>query len=228
MRLQQQHEDPAIRNLARDLGVDSSAARMQRLQTFLFKATGRLGRLYRLNPAAMPAGFRGHHCKGLSPKQLGWLRTMVAGTLGRQKLGGTDLVLDMRANHCQDPRQQVISEYFATLLTLLGNDTGIVDEQVWKNSLSRLQGAIQPWKIVAGPLAAGVQYLGDLDWRSSGMDEWTSLEGSFALQQEPWAFRKFPSLLSASVKRKRQEAMGHLNLSIAPYKDVRARSDHPC
>ena len=55
LRLQQQEGDPAIANLAVDLGVDSSAARMRRLQTFegrLNKAKGRLGCLNRVNLSA--------------------------------------------------------------------------------------------------------------------------------------------------------------------------------
>ena len=87
----QQEGDPDITDLARDLGVDSSAARMRRVA----KA--------RVKGSITPAGLYGHQCQGVAPRHMTWLRIMVAGALGCQKLGASDTIFDMRSHKCQDP-----------------------------------------------------------------------------------------------------------------------------
>ena len=159
--------------------MDSSAARRRRLATFekrLGKARGRRSKLNSLNLSAvgklrmvkgsiMPAGLYGQ-AQGMAPRHLTWapVRTMVAGTLGRQKLGGVGLVLDMFAHRVLDPHLQIVGEHFQTLFRVLRSGPDLHTPEMWRNIVTRLTQAKQPWLLVAGPLAAGMQYLRDLGW----------------------------------------------------------------
>ena len=57
---------------------------------------------------------------GVAPKRMKWYRHAMAGLLGRQSLGGTDVVLDMQAKE-GDPACAIIGQHFATLGKLVAS-----------------------------------------------------------------------------------------------------------
>ena len=125
-----------------------------------------------------PAGTYGHQCQGVSPRQVRWLRLLVSNALGRRKLGHQCTVLDLVAKQIEDPKQQVIREQFQVLFRILKQDPKILDDSTWMGALQRLKKSPQPWKMVSGPLAAGVQYLRDLGWNVDQRDTWKTLSVS--------------------------------------------------
>ena len=57
----------------------------------------------------MSTGLYGHQAMGVAPKRMKWYRHAMAGLLGRQSLGGTDVVLDMQAKE-GDPACAIIGQ----------------------------------------------------------------------------------------------------------------------
>ena len=76
------------------------------------------------------------------------------------------------AKQIEDPKQQVIREHFQVLFRILKQDPKILEDSTWNGALQRLKKSPQPWKIVSGPLAAGIQYLRDLGWNVDKKDTW--------------------------------------------------------
>ena len=134
----------------------------------------------------------------MSPRQVRWLRLLVSNALGRHKLGHQCTVLD---------QQQVIREHFQVLFRILKQDPKILDDSTWMGALQRLKKSPQPWKIVSGPLAAGVQYLRDLGWNVDQRDTWkTPFSVLHVDPDDPWLGRKFGDLLNRSVQQLRRRA----------------------
>ncbi|CAE7704677.1 unnamed protein product [Symbiodinium sp. CCMP2592] len=154
-------QDPGITLLAKDLGVDSNAGRRRRLATSLGrhkKAQGRHKRLRALGVdshcsrtrvvrgSIMTCATYGHQAQGVSPKRLKWHRAVLAGSLGRQHLGGTLTVLEMFSHRFPDPREQIICEHLQVFLRILGRSPSIweevqrplaVDKRHWNDSTLR-------------------------------------------------------------------------------------------
>ena len=111
-------DEPEVRFQAKDLGVDTSGGGLRRIATAKgrqSKAQKRKIKLDRLQvgkPGAqirvfkgsiMSTGLYGHQAMGIAPKRMKWYRHAMAGLLGRQSLGGTDVVLDMQAKEGEAP-----------------------------------------------------------------------------------------------------------------------------
>ena len=92
----------------KDLGVDTSGGGLRRIATARgrqVKAQNRKNKLGSLQVgqvkaqirifkgSIMAAGLYGHQAMGVAPKRLKWYRHAMAGLLGRQSLGGTDVIL---------------------------------------------------------------------------------------------------------------------------------------
>ena len=76
----------------------------------------------------------------------------MAGLLGRQSLGGTDVVLDMQAKE-GDPACTIIGQHFATLGKLVASwpvEHKDHLEAAWATTWETLKQKQYPWKTAAG------------------------------------------------------------------------------
>ena len=118
---------------------------------------------------------------GIAPKRMKWYRHAMAGLLGRQSLGGTDVVLDMQAKE-GDPACAIIGQHFATLGKLVASwpvEHKDHLEAAWATTWETLKQKQYPWKTAAGPLGAAAAYLLSLGWQGPVAEEleankWTS------------------------------------------------------
>ena len=132
----------------------------------------------------------------LNPQSKGRLRmvkgSMPAGTYGHCHLDRLDgsgswlghqcTVLDLFAKQIEDPKQQVIREHFQVLFRILKQDPS-----TWSGALQRLKRSPQPWKLMSGPLAAGIQYLRDVGWNVDKKDSWSTFFGDLRFDPaDPW------------------------------------------
>ena len=110
----------------------------------------------------------------------------MAGLLGRQSLGGTDVVLDMQAKE-GDPACAIIGQHFATLGKLVASwpvEHKDHLEAAWATMWETLKQKQYPWKTAAGPLGAAAAYLLSLGWQAPSLKNWKQTSG----QVKPWNF----------------------------------------
>ena len=62
----------------------------------------------------------GIRAMGVAPKRLKWYRHAMAGLLGRQSLGGTDVILDMQTKE-GDPACTILLQHFSSLARIVRN-----------------------------------------------------------------------------------------------------------
>ena len=134
----------------------------------------------------MSTGLYGHQAMGIAPKRMKWYRHAMAGLLGRQSLGGTDVVLDRQAKE-GDPACTIIGQHFATLGKLVASwpvEHKDHMEAAWATTWETLKQKQYPWKTAAGPLGAAAAYLLSLGWQAPSLKNWKQTSG----QVKPWNF----------------------------------------
>ena len=119
-------DDPQVKSLAKDLGVDSGWGRRRRLATHkarFSKGAQRQRRLTTLNPpekakltackqGVFGVALYGHVAVGLAPKRLKWVRHQHASVLGRMSLGSTEAVIEQASNKHDDPAYTIMNQHF--------------------------------------------------------------------------------------------------------------------
>ncbi len=191
--------DPEIKFQAKDLGVDTSGGGLRRIATAKgrqLKAQHRKNKLGSLQVgqkqaqirifkgSIMTAGLYGHQAMGVAPKRLKWYRHAMAGLLGRQSLGGTDVILDMQATE-GDPACTIHLQHFASLARIVRNWPSTHKahlNQAWESTWAALSHKQYPWKTAAGPLGAAVAYLLSLKWEAPTLSAWKQTSG----QEKSW------------------------------------------
>ena len=191
--------DPEIKFQAKDLGVDTSGGGLRRIATARgrqVKAQNRKNKLGSLQVgqvkaqirifkgSIMAAGLYGHQAMGVAPKRLKWYRHAMAGLLGRQSLGGTDVILDMQTKE-GDPACTILLQHFSSLARIVRNWPAAHRthlQQAWESTWNALSIKQYPWKTAAGPLGAAVAYLLSLRWQAPTLHSWRQT----ANQEKPW------------------------------------------
>ena len=194
-------DEPEVRFQAKDLGVDTSGGGLRRIATAKGRQSKAQKRKIKLDglqvgkPGAqirvfkgsiMSTGLYGHQAMGIAPKRMKWYRHAMAGLLGRQSLGGTDVVLDMQAKE-GDPACTIIGQHFATLGKLVASwpvEHKDHLEAAWATTWETLKQKQYPWKTAAGPLGAAAAYLLSLGWQAPSLKNWKQTSG----QVKPWNF----------------------------------------
>ncbi|CAE7204709.1 unnamed protein product, partial [Symbiodinium sp. CCMP2456] len=181
--------DPTIRDIHRDLGIDSGWGKRRRVTTHrarFHKGGGRKKRLDQLAPGKMPkvkafqqgvlsVALYGHVAVGLSPKRLNWIRHQQAQVMGRMSLGSTEFVLEIGMAKQEDPSFTIINQHFRFLHKLLvkWNQDGFAElEEAWQHWYNRIIRHKEPWRIVVGPFGAAACYLKALGWTATSLTRW--------------------------------------------------------
>ena len=126
-------DDPQVKSLAKDLGVDSGWGRRRRVATHkarFSKGAQRQRRLTTLDPpqkakvtackqGVFGVALYGHVAVGLAPKRLKWVRHQHASVLGRMSLGSTEAVIEQASNKHDDPAYTIMNQHFRVLHKLL-------------------------------------------------------------------------------------------------------------
>ena len=191
--------DPEIKYQAKDLGLDTSGGGLRRIATARgrqAKARQRKNKLTNLKVgnvnaqirifrgSIMTAGLYGHQAMGVAPKRMKWYRHAMAGLLGRQSLGGTDVVLDMQSKE-GDPACTIHLQHFTSLARIIKNwpqaHKGHL-QKAWEATWVTLKKKQYPWKTAAGPLGAAVTYLIYLQWDAPKLNAWKQK----ASQEKSW------------------------------------------
>ena len=215
--------DPAVRQLGKDLGIDSGAARRRRTvvrQQRAAKGLARHGRLKALGlrgkqnsmrlvqGSILPAALWGHQAQGISPARMKWVRSVAAGPLGRQVLGSVDAVMEMHAGKVRDPYERVVTEHMATVLPLLqaaeASDASYIS-RAWAITKARLDSTPHRWKVVSGPVAALQAYMADLGVDAPDLSDWEVDGCTFRpLQKDPEG--RFPVIAAVQtcISKRRQ------------------------
>ena len=219
-----QDTDPGITLLAKDLGVDSNAGRRRRLATFLGrqgKAKSRSRRMRNLRIPRPKARIRlargsvltsatyGHQSQGISPKRMKWLRATLVSNLGRQTLGGTLTVLEIHSHQIPDPLEQIVCEHVQVFLRILSRSPAIWEEvqSAWPMIQARLEASPHPWKIVAGPISAMMQYCRDLGWGIDDPKFWQVQGQVISLDFNPFLCYDLQRRVRDSVKHSRLQSI---------------------
>ena len=207
--------DPEIKFQAKDLGVDTSGGGLRRIATARgrqMKAQNRKHKLGSLKVAQvkaqirifqgsiMAAGLYGHQAMGVSPKRLKWYRHAMAGMLGRQSLGGTDVTLDMQAKE-GDPACTILLQHFSSLARIVRNWPAAHRahlQQAWESTWHALSRKQYPWKTAAGPLGAAVAYLLSLKWQAPTLHEWRQTTN----QDQPWDISQVKDMCGVNRNKK--------------------------
>ena len=189
--------DPAIRDIHRDLGVDSGWGKRRRRimnhRSRMSKGGARKKRLDTLAPDSGPkiraykqgvlsVALYGHVAIGLAPKRLKWIRHQQAQILGRMSLGSTEYVLEMANSKHEDPVFTIINQHFRFFHQLLVKwNQGNLDEieVSWRFWYKRIMSHKEPWRIVVGPIGAAVCYLKALGWTAPSLTVWRAGDEEF-------------------------------------------------
>ena len=191
-------EDPQIKSLAKDLGIDSGWGRRRRVCTHkarFAKGAQRQRRLGQLNPpqksqvtackqGVFVVALYGHVAVGLAPKRLKWVRHQHASVLGRMSLGSTEAVIEQATNKHNDPTYTVINQHFRFLHKLLVEwiQTPFEElETAFQHWVRRVQRHKEPWRIVVGPFGAAACYLKALGWEAVSLTQWKAEGETFHL-----------------------------------------------
>ena len=176
--------DPPVSSLGRDLGITTAGARRRTTKGAMsrFKKGGkRLQRLHRLqvpqarqrarlfSASVLTSGLWGHQGQGVSPKNLKMVRFQAAVLNNKHKLGSVDITLDLQ-EHVKDPMEGIIVQHWRAMSKLVRNDLPWF-VRTWDVLSSGLQGQHR-WKKVAGPTAALIAYLKDLNVEASNVTTW--------------------------------------------------------
>ena len=162
-------DDPQVKSLAKDLGVDSGWGRRRRVATHkarFSKGAQRQRRLTTLDPpqkakvtackqGVFGVALYGHVAVGLAPKRLKWVRHQHASVLGRMSLGSTEAVIEQASNKHDDPAYTIMNQHFRVLHKLLvaWNQTPFGElEEAFAHWVKRVQRHKEPWRIVVVPL----------------------------------------------------------------------------
>ena len=190
--------DPTIRDIHRDLGVDSGWGKRRRIvnhRSRMCKGGARKKRLDTLAPDRGPkiraykqgvlsVALYGHVAIGLAPKRLKWIRHQQAQVLGRMSLGSTEYVLELANSKHEDPAFTVINQHFRFFHQLLvkWNQGSLEEIEVsWRFWYKRILNHKEPWRIVVGPIGAAVCYLKALGWTAPSLTVWRAGDEEFHL-----------------------------------------------
>ena len=193
-----QDGDPTIRDIHRDLGVDSGWGKRRRIvnhRSRMCKGGARKKRLDTLAPDRGPkiraykqgvlsVALYGHVAIGLAPKRLKWIRHQQAQVLGRMSLGSTEYVLELANSKHEDPAFTVINQHFRFFHQLLvkWNQGSLEEIEVsWRFWYKRILNHKEPWRIVVGPIGAAVCYLKALGWTALSLTVWRAGDEEFHL-----------------------------------------------
>ena len=193
-----QDGDPTIRDIHRDLGVDSGWGKRRRIvnhRSRMCKGGARKKRLDTLAPDRGPkiraykqgvlsVALYGHVAIGLAPKRLKRIRHQQAQVLGRMSLGSTEYVLELANSKHEDPAFTVINQHFRFFHQLLvkWNQGSLEEIEVsWRFWYKRILNHKEPWRIVVGPIGAAVCYLKALGWTALSLTVWRAGDEEFHL-----------------------------------------------
>ena len=191
-----QDGDPTIRDIHRDLGVDSGWGKRRRITNHrirLSKGGARKKRLDILAPDRGPnirafkqgvlsVALYGHVALGLAPKRLKWIRHQQAQVLGRMSLGSTEHVLELANSKHEDPAFIIINQHsrFFHQLLVKWNQGQLEEIDVsWRFWYKRIMSHKEPWRIVVGPIGAAICYLKALGWAAPSLTVWRAGEEEF-------------------------------------------------
>ena len=137
-------EDPQVKTRPKDVGIGSTSGALRRVAVARgrdAKARSRKTKLAKLGVGAVTpqlriykgsiaaTGLYGHQSMGVPPKRMTWYRHTIAGILGRQSLGSTDIVLD-KATGVQDPEVTVHRQHVQTWSRLVPDERR--SETTWR------------------------------------------------------------------------------------------------
>ena len=186
-------QPPQIRDVLKDLGVDSTLGRRRRLPTLgkrLIGAKARLARIRQLprdsrkkyvHASAFAAGFWGQAAMGMPKQKLHRWRIHIAKT--QQLLmghGSVEVAMALNVAISDDPWYTVRKKQFQTWVKLvqnLGKKFQTALQRAWAISWQRLTQAKHHWMITAGPLAATQAVLLDMGWKAPSIHVWTNDQG---------------------------------------------------
>ena len=191
-------EDPQVKSLAKDLGIDSGWGRRRRVTTHkarFDKGAKRQQRLAKLRPpqksrvtackqGIFGVSLYGHVAVGLAPKRLKWVRHQHACALGRMSLGSTEAVIEQATNKHDDPTYTVINQHFRFLHKLLVEWTQTPFDELevaFQHWVRRVQRHKEPWRIVVGPFGAAACYIKALGWEALTLTQWRAGDETFHL-----------------------------------------------
>ncbi|CAE7432806.1 unnamed protein product, partial [Symbiodinium sp. KB8] len=163
--------DPTIRDIHRDLGVDSGA-RKKRLDIL---APDRGPNIRAFKQGVLSVALYGHVALGLAPKRLKWIRHQQAQVLGRMSLGSTEHVLELANSKHEDPAFIIINQHsrFFHQLLVKWNQGQLEEIDVsWRFWYKRIMSHKEPWRIVVGPIGAAICYLKALGWAAPSLTVW--------------------------------------------------------
>ena len=184
-----QDGDPTIRDIHRDLGIDSGWGKRRRIVNHrlrLQKGGARKKRLDVLAPDKGPkirafkqgvlsVALYGHVALGLAPKRLKWIRHQQAQVLGGMSLGSTEYVLEQANTKHEDPAFVIINQrfrFFHQLLVKWNQGHFAEVEASWRFWYKRIMHHKEPWRIVVGPIGAAICYLKALGWTAASLTVW--------------------------------------------------------
>ena len=193
-----QDDDPTIRDIHKDLGIDSGWGKRRRIATHrvrMQKGGARKKRLDLLAPEKRPkvrafkqgvlsVALYGHVALGLAAKRLKWIRHQQAQVLGRMSLGSTEFVLEHANDRHEDPACVIIHQHFRFLHKLLvkwPQENMSELEEAWRFWYNRIMAHKEPWRIVVGPIGAAVCYLKALGWSAASLTVWRGCGKEFCI-----------------------------------------------
>ena len=183
--------EPAVHDVMKDLGVDSSGARCRRIKAHRerqLKGNLRRRELKTLRVPTMSFRVRLHRgaihsvmawgaeSLGIPPARMKVFRLALAQHLGLQKGGNLD-VLFLAETRYEDPQNTLIKQHVKTVRRLMSQwpaDMQSHLEQGWLVLWTRLSQCKHPWRLAKGPISATMSYFLQLGWNLS----------------EPWRWRR--------------------------------------
>ena len=138
-----------------------------------------------------------------------WLRATLVSNLGRQTLGGTLTVLEIHSHQIPDPLEQTVCEHVQVFLRILSRSPAIWEEvqSAWPMIQARLEASPHPWKIVAGPISAMMQYCRDLGWGIDDPKFWQVQGQVISLDFNPFLCYDLQRRVRDSVKHSRLQSI---------------------